>query len=54
MLAVSNDTAAGYAIVSHAVTLGPPTIIGLGIVLREGIALSSVTAWPGAGRSPGE
>jgi hypothetical protein len=54
MLAVSNDTAAGYAIVSHAVTLGPPTIIGLGIVLREGIALSGVTAWPGAGRSPGE
>ena len=54
MLAVSNDTAAGYAIVSHAVTLGPPTIIGLVIVLREGIALSSVTSWPAAGRSPAE
>lgn len=54
MLGVSNETAAGYAVVSHAVTMGPPTIIGLIILVREGLTLSTLTSWPAASRAPGE
>jgi len=50
---VPNETAAGYAIVSHAVTMGPPALIGLGLLAREGLALSTWTSWP-ASRSPDE
>jgi uncharacterized protein (TIRG00374 family) len=39
------DTAAGYAVVSHAVTLGPPALIGLTLIAREGVALSTWTSW---------
>jgi uncharacterized membrane protein YbhN (UPF0104 family) len=42
MLGVPADTAAGYAIVSHAVTMVPPVLIGVILLAREGIALSSV------------
>ena len=42
MLGVSAETAAGYAIVSHAVTLVPPALIGVILLAREGIALSSM------------
>jgi uncharacterized membrane protein YbhN (UPF0104 family) len=54
MLGVSNDTAAGYAVVSHAVTLGPPTVIGLIVLAREGLTLSALASWRDAGRAPAE
>jgi glycosyltransferase 2 family protein len=43
LFGVSNETAAGYAIVSHAVTLGPPAVIGIVVLAREGLRLSAVT-----------
>jgi hypothetical protein len=52
MLGVSGETAAGYAVVSHAVTLGPPTVIGLIVLAREGLSLASLSSWRAAGRSP--
>jgi uncharacterized membrane protein YbhN (UPF0104 family) len=54
MLGVSKETAAGYAIVSHVVTLGPPTLIGLVVLMREGLALSTLASWPAATQSPDE
>lgn len=54
MLGVSNETAAGYAVVSHAVTLGPPTLIGLIVLAREGLTLSTVASWRAASRAPVE
>lgn len=54
MLGVSNETAAGYAVVSHAVTLGPPTAIGLIVLAREGLTLSTVASWRAASRVPVE
>jgi uncharacterized membrane protein YbhN (UPF0104 family) len=51
---VSNDTAAGYAIVSHAVTLGPPAVIGIVMLARQGVALATLTSWPTSLRTPGE
>jgi glycosyltransferase 2 family protein len=54
MLGVSNETAAGYAVVSHAVTLGPPTLIGLAVLAREGLTLSTVASWRAASRGPDE
>ncbi len=43
MLGVSNETATGYALVSHAVTLGPPALIGALLLAREGLSLPAVT-----------
>jgi glycosyltransferase 2 family protein len=43
MLGVSSETATGYAIVSHAVTLGPPALIGALLLAREGLSLPAVT-----------
>lgn len=43
LFGASNETAAGYAIVSHAVTLGPPAVIGIVVLAREGLRLSAVT-----------
>jgi uncharacterized membrane protein YbhN (UPF0104 family) len=43
MLGVSSETATGYAIVSHAVTLLPPVLIGALLLAREGIPLPTVT-----------
>jgi uncharacterized protein (TIRG00374 family) len=43
MLGVSNETATGYALVSHAVTLVPPVLIGALLLVREGLSLPSVT-----------
>jgi uncharacterized membrane protein YbhN (UPF0104 family) len=54
MAGVSSETAAGYAIVSHAVTQLPPAIIGTMILAREGLTLSSLTFWPASTRSPDE
>lgn len=54
MLGVSNETAAGYAVVSHAVTLGPPTVIGLIVLAREGLTLSTLASWRAASRVPVE
>jgi uncharacterized membrane protein YbhN (UPF0104 family) len=54
MLGVSPETAAGYAIVSHGVTLGPPALIGIGIALRGGIAFSRITSLPASAQSPVE
>ena len=54
MLGVSNETAAGYAVVSHAVTLGPPTVIGLIVLAREGLTLSALASWRDAARAPVE
>jgi uncharacterized membrane protein YbhN (UPF0104 family) len=54
MLGVSSETAAGYAVVGHAVTLGPPTLIGLIVLAREGLTLASVASWRAAARSPDE
>jgi uncharacterized membrane protein YbhN (UPF0104 family) len=54
MLGVSNETAAGYALVSHAVTMGPPTIIGLVLLAREDLTLSSLASWRAASRGPDE
>jgi uncharacterized membrane protein YbhN (UPF0104 family) len=54
MLGVSNETAAGYAVVSHAVTLGPPTIIGLIVLAREGLTFSMLASWRAASRAPAE
>lgn len=54
MLGVSSETAAGYALVSHAVTLGPPTVIGLIVLAREGLTLSALASWRDAARAPAE
>jgi glycosyltransferase 2 family protein len=54
MLGVSNETAAGYAVVSHAVTLGPPTVIGLIVLAREGLTLSALASWRDAAQAPVE
>ena len=43
MLGVSNETATGYALVSHAVTLGPPAVIGAWLLASEGLSLPAVT-----------
>jgi uncharacterized protein (TIRG00374 family) len=43
MLGVSNETATGYALVSHAVTLVPPVLIGAVLLAREGLSLPAVT-----------
>lgn len=43
MLGVSNETATGYALVSHVVTLGPPALIGAVLLAREGLSLPVVT-----------
>jgi len=53
LVGTSNETAAGYAIVSHAVTIGPPALIGLVLLAREGLALSTWTSWSAA-QSPDE
>ena len=50
---VSNETAAGYAIVSHAVTLVPPAVIGVILLAREGLALSMLVPLTSSTRSPG-
>jgi len=42
MLGVSNETATGYALVSHAVTLVPPVLIGAFLLAREGLSLPAV------------
>jgi uncharacterized membrane protein YbhN (UPF0104 family) len=39
LLGVSNETATGYALVSHAVTLVPPVAIGALLLAREGLSL---------------
>lgn len=54
ILDVSNETAAGYAVVSHAVTMGPPTLIGLVLLARGGLSLSSLASWRAASRAPDE
>lgn len=54
MLGVSNETAAGYAVVSHAVTLGPPAIVGLIVFAHEGLTLSTLASWRAASREPVE
>ena len=54
MVGASNEAAAGYAIVSHAVTQLAPALIGAVLLAREGLSLSSLTFWPASTRSPGE
>ena len=54
ILGVSNETAAGYAVVSHAVTMGPPTIIGLVLLARGDLTLATLTSSPAASRAPAE
>jgi hypothetical protein len=54
ILDVSSETAAGYAVVSHAVTMGPPTLIGLVLLARGGLSLSSLASWRAASRAPDE
>ena len=45
MLGVSNETATGYALVSHAVTLVPPALIGAFLLAREGLSLPQQSGW---------
>jgi hypothetical protein len=45
LFGVSSETATGYAIVSHAVTLGPPVLIGVALLLREGLSPSKAPSW---------
>jgi hypothetical protein len=54
LFGVSSDAAAGYAIVSHAVTMLPPAVIGLAVLAREGVGLSTVLAWSSSRRAPAE
>jgi hypothetical protein len=47
MWGVDNDLAVAYAIVSHAVAFIPLAIIGLIVMLREGITLGAIEHMPG-------
>ncbi len=42
ILGVSNETATGYALVSHLVTLVPPALIGMFLLAREGLSLAAI------------
>lgn len=54
MLGVSTETATGYAIVSHAVTLVPSALIGTVLLAREGVGWTRIAAWSTRPRSPAE
>jgi len=46
---VNNDLAVAYAIVSHAVAFIPLAVIGLVLLLREGLTLGAIRSMPGVG-----
>lgn len=51
MWGVDNDVAVAYAIISHAVAFIPLAIIGLVVMLREGLTLGAIEHMPGVERS---
>jgi uncharacterized membrane protein YbhN (UPF0104 family) len=54
MMGVSNETAAGYAIVSHVVTQGPPVLIGVVLLARQGLRPSTFVSSSASTRAPAE
>ena len=43
---VAKDTAAAFALVSHALSFGPITLVGLGFLIAGGFSLRSLAATP--------